>query len=305
MGCLVFLMLLVLICAAAPLYATYVSGQDPFASNIDGMISLGGNDVAVMQPDPSGFGVTPIGPTWHGQYFLGSDSQGRDVMERLLYGGRSSLLIATLGTLLCLTVAGIIGLVAGFAGGIVDAVLARVLDVLWAFPIYFLAVSLSVVLLNQSTQIGPITISAGSLALPILIMGVLYVPYVARPVRGQVLSLARTDFVLAARALGVPPWRILIRDILPNVTTTLIVFVPIMMALIMLTESALSFLSLGVQAPNASWGTIIEDGQTMLYTRPLVAIAPGVCIVLCVLALNVLGDGVRDALDPRAKLRVR
>ncbi len=300
-----FLLLMLVLCALAPVYAGYVSREDPFASNIDGTISLGGQDVSVMQSDPSGFGVTPLGPTWRGQYFLGADSQGRDVMERLLYGGRSSLLIATAATVLCLFFAGLIGLVAGFSGGVVDAVLARLLDVLWAFPIYFLAVSLSVVLLNQNTQIGPISLNSGSLALPIVIMGILYIPYVARPVRGQVLSLARTDFVLAARAIGVPPWRILIRDILPNVTTTLIVFVPLMMALIMLTESALSFLSLGVQAPNASWGTIIEDGQSLLYTRPLVAIAPGVCIVMCVLALNVLGDGVRDALDPRAKLRVR
>ncbi len=136
-----------------------------------------------------------------------------------------------------------------------------------------------------------------------LIIGIVYVPYVARPVRGQVLSLKNSDFVLAARALGVPPWRILLRDILPNVTTTLIVFVPLMMALNMLTESALSFLSIGVQPPNASWGTIIEDGQALIYTRPLVAIAPGIAIVITVLALNVLGDGVRDALDPRAKLR--
>ncbi len=300
-----FLLLMLAVCGAAPLYAGLVARTDPFTSNIDGTISLHGQDVPVMQSEQDGYGVTPLGPTWRPQYFLGADSQGRDVMSRMLYGGRTSLLIATVATAICLFLAGLIGLVAGFAGGIVDAVLSRVLDVLWAFPIYFLAVSLSVVLLNQSTRIGPIELNSGSLALPILIMGIFYVPYVARPVRGQVLSLARSDFVLAARALGVPPWRILLRDILPNVTTTLIVFVPLMMALIMLTESALSFLSLGVQAPNASWGTIIEDGQTLLYTRPLVAIAPGLAIVLCVLALNVLGDGVRDALDPRAKLRVR
>ena len=102
-----------------------------------------------------------------------------------------------------------------------------------------------------------------------------------------------------------PARRILMRDILPNVTTTLIVFVPLMMALNILTESALSFLSIGVQPPDASWGTIIQDGQTLLYTRPMVALAPGIAIVLTVLALNVLGDGLRDALDPRSKLRIR
>src|SRR5262249_52420466 len=132
-----------------------------------------------------------------------------------------------------------------------------------------------------------------------------YVPYVARPVRGLVLSLKHSEFVLAAIGLGVPSPRILVRDILPNVASTLIVFTPLMMALNIILESALSFLSIGVQPPDASWGTIIQDGQTLLYSRPVVALAPGIAIVLTVLALNVLGDGVRDALDPRSKLRLR
>jgi peptide/nickel transport system permease protein len=127
---------------------------------------------------------------------------------------------------------------------------------------------------------------------------------VARPVRGQVISLRESEFVLAAVGLGVPSHRILLRDILPNVSTTLIVFVPLMMALNMLTESALSFLSIGVQPPDASWGTIIQDGQGLLYSRPWVALAPGIAIVLTVLSLNVLGDGLRDALDPRSKIKL-
>ena len=146
--------------------------------------------------------------------------------------------------------------------------------------------------------------SSGSLWLPIFIIGIVYIPYIARPVRGQVMALRESEFVLAAIGLGVPSHRILLRDILPNVSTTLIVFVPIMMALNMLTESALSFLSIGVQPPDASWGTIIQDGQTLLYTRPLVALAAGIAIVITVLALNVLGDGMRDAFDPRSKIRI-
>ena len=117
------------------------------------------------------------------------------------------------------------------------------------------------------------------------------------------LSLRQREFVEAAEGLGASDWRLLWSEILPNVTTTVIVFFPLMIALNMLTEAALSFLSIGVQPPDASWGTIINDGQGLLYTRPVVAIAPGIAIVLTVLALNVLGDGVRDALDPRAKLR--
>ena len=111
--------------------------------------------------------------------------------------------------------------------------------------------------------------------------------------------------MLAAVGLGVPAYRILLRDILPNVATTLIVFVPLLMAINMVTESALSFLSIGVQPPDASWGTIIQDGQGLLYSRPTVALAPGIAIVIMVLALNILGDGVRDALDPRSRLRLR
>jgi peptide/nickel transport system permease protein len=179
------------------------------------------------------------------------------------------------------------------------------MDVLWAFPVYLLAISLSIVLISHGIDIGPISITSGSLSLPIFIIGIIYVPYVARPIRGQVLSLKQSEFVLAAIGLGVPSHRILFRDILPNVTATLIVFVPLMMAINMVTESALSFLSIGVQPPDASWGTIIQDGQGLLYTRPVVALAPGIAIVISVIALNVLGDGVRDALDPKSKLRIR
>ena len=197
-----------------------------------------------------------------------------------------------------------IGVVAGFFGGVVDGVLSRLLDVVWAFPVYLLAICLSVVLLTRGLSIGPIALEAGSLWLPIFIIGIVYVPYVARPIRGEVISLRERQFVEAAVGLGASTWRLLWSEILPNVVTTVIVFFPIMIAIDMLTEAALSFLSIGVQPPDASWGTIILDGQGLLYSRPAVALAPGIAIALTVLALNVLGDGVRDALDPRAKLRI-
>ncbi len=298
------LVLILVACALAPLYA-HLAGTDPFRPNLDGSITLNGQSVDVMQPSTTGLGlgVTPIGPTWTLHYLLGADSQGRDVAARLLYGGQTSLFIAGMATVICLVLATLVGVVAGFFGGWVDTVLSRILDVLWAFPIYLLAISLSIVLLNTTLHIGPIALTSDSLALPIAIVGVIYIPYVARPIRGQVLTLRHSEFVLAAVGLGIPAWRILWRDILPNVTTTLIVFVPILMALNIVTESALSFLAIGVQPPNASWGTIIGDGEALLYTRPMVALAPGLAIVLTVLALNVLGDGVRDALDPRTKIR--
>lgn len=306
-GAVIVLLFIAVACCCAPLYAQYVSNSDPFQSNLEGTITINGNSVPVMQPDTVGLGlgVTPIGPTWHGQYFLGSDGQGRDVAARILYGGRNSLIISFTSTIITLVLAALVGTVAGFAGGWTDTVLARLLDVLWAFPVYLLAISLSVIIISSGLQIGPINIPSNSLLIPIGIIGLVYVPYVARPIRGQVMSLTKGDFVLAAKCLGVPPARILFRDILPNVTTTLIVFAPLMMALNMLTESALSFLSIGVQPPAASWGTIIQDGESLLYTRPMVAIAPGIAIIITVLALNFLGDGIRDAFDPRAKHSVK
>ena len=299
------LALILLASLAAPLYASYVSRTDPFRSTLSGKIEIDGKRVKIMQASTEGLGlgVTPIGPTWRAQYLLGADAQGRDVAARLLYGGRNSLLIAGAATLICLVLAALVGISAGFFGGVTDMILSRILDILWAFPVYLLAISLSIVLISRGITIGPIVINSGSLLLPIGIIGIIYVPYIARPVRGRVLALRNSEFVLAARGLGIPRWRILFKDILPNVAPTLIVYIPLMMALNIVTESALSFLSIGVQAPDASWGTIIQDGQTLLYSRPMIALAPGLAIVLTVLSLNVFGDSVRDALDPRTKMR--
>lgn len=301
----VFVLILVC-CLLAPLYASW-AGVDPFRSTLDATVMINGEQRPVMEMSTEGLGLgsNPIGPTWQlGNYFLGADNQGRDVMARLLYGGLNSLLIASAATAFTLIVGTILGMTAGFFGGLVDVVLSRILDVLWAFPIYLLAISLSIVLLHQGIRIGPFTIESGSLWLPIFIIGLVYIPYVARPVRGQVIALSKSEFVLASIGLGSPSHQILFKDILPNVSTTLIVFVPLMMALNMLTESALSFLSIGVQPPDASWGTIIQDGQGLLYSRPMVALAPGIAIVVSVLALNIFGDGLRDALDPRSKIRL-
>lgn len=300
--------LLVIIAASilAPVYAQRIAGADPFRSNLDAEVMVNGESVPVLEPSTEGLGIgmTPIGPTWRfDAYFLGSDVQGRDVMARLLYGGRATLFIGGLATVITLILAALLGIASGFFGGWVDQILSRFLDILWAFPIYLLAISLSIVLLTARFEIGPIVIESGSLVIPIVITGIIYVPYVARPIRGQVLALRNSDFVMAAIGLGAPAHRILLRDILPNVMTALIVFVPLMMALNITTETALSFLSLGVQPPQASWGTIIRDGQSLIYSRPWVSIAPGLAIIVTIVALNILGDGVRDAFDPRAKLR--
>lgn len=292
---------IVLACAAAPWYAAHVSGTDPFRSTVNATVALDGRSVEVVQENPGGLGATPIGPTWRGAYLLGADMQGRDVVARVLYGGRTSLLIAGSATALCLVLATGLGTAAGFLGGAVDAVLAWLLDLLWAFPVYLLAVSLSIVLLSQDLRLGPFTLSSDSPALPVLILGLVFVPYAARPVRAQVVALRRAEFVEAAVALGGAPGHILRRHVLPHVWPTVVLFAPVLMAMTLLTEAALSALSIGVQPPGTSWGTLIADGLSLLYARPLVAIAPGVAVVLAVLSLNVLGEAAREALDPRAR----
>ena len=292
----------VLACILAPLYARYVAHTQPFTSNLTGTTPINGQQVPVIQPNASGLGSTPIGPTWTGRYLFGADTQGRDVAARLLYGGRTSLIVGIGSALITAVIATVVALIAGFAGGWVDAVISRILDLVWAFPVYLLAISLSTVLLLQGLRIGPVNVDPASLWLPVLIISLVYVPYLARPIRGEVLALRRREFVEAAIGQGVSRARIIFGELLPNVLPTVIVFLPLMIATDILTESSLSYLSIGVQAPNASWGSMITDGQTQLYTRPLVSIAPGVLLVLTIVLLNIVGDGVRDAIDPRGLL---
>jgi len=302
-------LLIVVMCLAAPLYANDVAHLNPFPPNLNGHTVVNGKVVPVMQQGGGTLhlGETPIGPTWDpGHYFLGADSVGRDVAALLLYGGRSSLLIGIGSAVLCCLGATIVALLAGFFGGTVDALLSRLMDIIWAFPVYLLAISISTELLTHSSgfQVGPVHVSASSLWLPTVIIAFIFVPYVYRPVRGQVLSVVSKEFVEASVAQGASNLRLIFSEILPNVVSTVIVLLPLIIATTILTESALSFLGIGVQPPNVSWGTLIQDGTDLVYTRPWVTIAPGLMILLTVLSLNVFGDGVRDALDPRAKLRV-
>ncbi len=301
MGAALVLLLIALACAAAPFYAAQVSGTDPFVSNIQGSIVRGGQRVEVLAQNTAGLGLgaTPIGPGWSGAYWLGADGQGRDVAARLLYGGRTSLLIAAVATLITLGCAGLLGVLAGAAGGWVDGGLRWLIDLVWAFPVFLLAISLSAVLASSGLRLGPVTIAADSLALPMAILGVVFIPYVARPVRAQVLSLNETEFVQAAISLGGSGAYVVRRHVVPHVGATLLLFAPTILAFDLLTEASLSVLGIGVQPPTASWGTLIADGQTLIYTRPMVAIAPGLAVVASVLALNLLADGVRAAMAPR------
>ena len=309
MASLLLFLVIVVMCLAAPLYAHNVAHVNPFVPNLNGHTVVNGKVIPVMQQGGGvlKLGETPIGPTWDlNHYFLGADSVGRDVAALLLYGGRSSLLVGIGSAVLCSLAATVLALIAGFFGGVTDSLLSRLMDVIWAFPVFLLAICIGTELLTHSNgfQFGPVHVEASSLWLPTIIIAFIYVPYVYRPMRGQVLSVVKKEFVEASTAQGAGNSRLLFLEILPNVVSTVIVLLPLMIATTILTEAALSFLSVGVQPPNVSWGTIIQDGTDLVYTRPWVTIAPGLMILLTVLSLNVLGDGVRDALDPRAKLRV-
>ena len=299
---LIVFVLIIAACALAPLYASAVAHADPFRSNLSGTFLRDGRSVPVIEPNPSGLGSTPIGPTFSARFFLGADTQGRDVAARLFYAGRSSLVVGISAALITAVLATVVALIAGYFGGWVDAIISRLLDLLWAFPVYLLAIALSSVLLLQGLRLGPVVVNPDSLWLPILIVSVIYVPYLARPIRAEVLSLRRREFVDAAVGQGLPRWRVILGELLPNVIPTIVVLLPLMIATDILTESSLSYLSIGVQAPNASWGTMITDGQAQLYTRPMVSIAPGIALVLVIVLLNVIGDGVREAIDPRGRL---
>ena len=297
-GAIVFL-LLVGACLAAPLWAKHVAHTTAEENHLTDTIEVDGETVNVVD-----FGGKPIGPTWQGEFFLGADGNGRDSMVRLLYGGRNSLLIGVLAALGTTLVGVVAGLVAGYFRGWTDGVISRVLDILWAFPVIILGIALGTSLALGGLKLGPIEIEGNSLAIPTFVIAIIYVPYIARPVRGQVLSLREKEFVEAARAQGMSDLRIVFSEVMPNVGSTVLVFFPLMVANAILLEAALSFLGAGVQPPDPSWGTMIDEGVERIVTAPYLAIAPGVMLVLTVLSLNIFGDGVRDALDPRAKVRI-
>ena len=267
--------------------------------HITDTVMIDGQQTDVVSPDG-----TPIGPGLHGRYLLGADQNGRDVMVRLMYGGRTSIYIGVAAAAITTVLAVLVGLLCGYYRGWVDATLSRIMDVVWAFPVLLLGIALGTALALGGLKIGALQIAGDSLWIPIMIIGLVYVPYMARPIRGEILALREKEFMEAAVAQGKGPVRIMVSELLPNVVSTIIVFFTLNIANNMLLESALSFLGAGVRAPNASWGTMIADGYQTIYTAPHLTIVPGLMIVLTVLSLNVFGDGLRDALDPRAKIRL-
>jgi len=221
-------------------------------------------------------------------YWLGNDDIGRDILSRLIYGSRIALIVGLGATAIAVTIGITVGATAGYFGGKVDFVLSRFVDTLMAFPLLAL-------LLTLSSVFGP------SLRNVVVVIGLTVWAAYARLVRAEVLSLREHDFILAARASGAGDRRIIFRHIVPNAMGPVIVIASLAIGGVIILESALSFLGLGVARPTASWGTMLSDGREFIRNYPHIAIAPGIAITITVLSFNLVGDGLRDALDPRQK----
>jgi peptide/nickel transport system permease protein len=317
LGALAVFVLIVLACLLAPVYASQISHLGVNAQNVGGTITIDGKKVDVVsaggvQIGKNGkvtvkAGGVPIGPQWGtagGKYILGADNLGRDIATRILYGGRNSLQIGITSALICTFFSIVLALMGGYYGGTVDWLITRLFDLIWAFPVILLGIALGTALAVNGFHHFGINISGTSLWIPTLVISYVYIPYIGRPLRGQILALREKEFIEAATSQGASAGRIMFSEILPNVASTVLVLFTLIIANTILTEAALSFLGAGVQPPNPSWGTLIAAGENVIQTAPWLSIVPGIAIVLTVLSLNIFGDALRDALDPRAKVRI-
>lgn len=236
-----------------------------------------------IRANPEFLGQGPSASHW-----LGYDEIGRDELSRIIYGARIALIVAISATLIAVTIGVLIGAISGYFGGWVDSILSRVVDTIMAFPTLALLIALVAV-------VGP------SLRTTIIVIGATVWAAYARVSRADVLSVRERDYVLAARAAGATDRRIIARHVVPNILGPIIVLSTLAVGSIIILEAALSFLGLGVQPPTADWGTMLSSGRAYVQVYPHIVIAPGVMISLTVLAFNLIGDGLRDALDPRQR----
>jgi ABC-type dipeptide/oligopeptide/nickel transport system permease subunit len=280
MTALIFIVLLILCAILAPLIVKLFGQRGPTAQGTQYLDSFG----------------TPSGPS--SKNLFGVDPLGRSVFSRVLYGARVSLEVALLATAVSVTIGVTVGLIAGYFRGWVDTLLSRVIDVLLAFPILLLAIGLASACSLGNGCLGGL-IQPGKW-LVMLVIAFVNWTYIARIIRGQVLSLREKEFVDASRSLGASNGRILFRELLPNLVAPIIVYSTLIIPQNVLFEAALSFLGVGVQPPDASWGQMIADATEIFDTAWWYMMFPGAALLLTVLAFNLLGDGLQDALNPRA-----
>ncbi len=237
---------------------------------------------------------------WSSEHWLGTDEVGRDVLMRLIYGTRISLLVA-FGTTISATVIGVaIGSIAGYFGGFTDSALMRVTDSLLALPttpILIIIASIDNSHIPFLDQLSPQSVSVVKMIFVLMIFSWMVQ---ARLVRGEILAIKEQEFVLAARTSGMSGWKIILKELLPNVMSPVIVSVTLSVGASILFEAALSFLGLGIQPPTPSWGNMLNNAQEIVYTAPMLAVIPGLLILAIVISFNFLGDGLQDALDPKA-----
>jgi ABC-type dipeptide/oligopeptide/nickel transport system permease subunit len=250
------------------------------------LLAVFAEQLAPYDPDLPHLPDKLTGPS--ANYWLGTDQFGRDILSRVLYGARISLLVGAGGTGLSFVVGVILGAIAGYSGKWLDELIMRLMDIIMAFPFIVLAIALVVLIGTGMTNL-------------ITVIGLLRVPQFARVVRSSVLSLKEKEFVLAARTVGQTPLRILFRHILPNALGPLLVLASLSIATAISTESALSFLGIGIQPPQSTWGTLLSDGRRYMLNAPWITTFPGLVLSLTIFGYNLVGDGLRDALDPRTR----
>lgn len=242
--------------------------------------------IAPFDPAQQSWTAVRKAPSW--AHWFGTDESGRDLLSRVVYGARASLLAGVVSVTIALTAGVPIGLLAGYTGGWTDAIISRITDAMLACPNLILAIALAAFL-------GP------SLTNAMIAIGITATPVFVRLTRGQVLAVKVEDYVEAARAVGNPGWRIAVRHILPNILPALLVQATLAIAAAIIAEASLSFLGLGQQPPAPSWGSMLNTAQRFLTNAPWMAVWPGLAIFLSVLSFNLLGDGLRDALDPKER----
>ncbi len=274
-----FIVFLILVAIFAPLIVKLVGVTGPTVQNPEALDSFG----------------TPTGPS--ADHPMGVDQLGRDVFARVLYGARVSLEVAIIATFLSVTLGVVVGLIAGFYRGWADTLLSRLTDVVLAFPILLLAIGLASACSLGNGCLGGL-IEPG-LTVVIFVIVVVNWTYISRIIRGQVLSLREKEFVDASRSLGAPNRRIIFKEILPNLVAPIIVYSTLVIPQNILFEAALSFLGVGIQPPDASWGQMLADATAIFDTAWWYMAFPGAALLLTVLAFNLLGDGLHDALNPR------